>query len=131
MRAFPPVRWIGERIDRPWLIRIDKVPHPVAVRLGRNFGTVLSFGLAEEREEQDLLICLARAHDSRAFWDVGANYGLFTFSLRASLPDLRIEAFEPDPDYIALLQRTLRLSGPDRVQVDGRTIGKLPSSVTL
>ena len=117
LRAFPPVEWIRKRIDRPWLIRIDDVPHPVAVRLGRNLGTVLSAGLAEEREERGLLISLARANNCRTFWDVGANYGLFTFGLRACCTDLRIEAFEPDPDYVALLQRTLGASGPDRVQV--------------
>ena len=131
MRAFPPVRWIRERIDRPWLIRIDDVPHPVAVRLGRNLGTVLSSGLAEEREERDLLISLARANNSRAFWDVGANYGLFTFGLRAGLPDLRIEAFEPDPDYVALLQRTLGLSGPDRVQVHPFALSDNQGKVTF
>ncbi len=50
LRAFPPIRWVGARIDRPWLTRIDGVPHDVAVRLVRNLGTVLSLGRAEERE---------------------------------------------------------------------------------
>jgi FkbM family methyltransferase len=117
MRTFPPVRWIRTRIDRPWLIRIDGVPHPVAVRLGRNLGTVLSLGRAEEREERDLLTGLARANRSQVFWDVGANFGLFTFSLSAGLPELRIEAFEPDPDYVALLQETIGLNGSERVRV--------------
>lgn len=89
MRAFPPVKWIRERIHRPWLIQIDDIPHPLAVRLGRNLGTVLSSGLAEEREDRDLLICLARANGCRSFWDVGANYGLFTFALRARLRSWR------------------------------------------
>lgn len=131
MRAFPPVRWIRKRIDRPWVIRIDGVPHPVAVRLGRNLGTVLSSGLAEEHEERDLLICLARANSCKTFWDVGANYGLFTFCLRAGLPDVRIEAFEPDPDYVALLQRTLGLSGPDRVQVHPIALSDSQGKVTF
>ena len=131
MRAFPPVRWIRKRIDRPWVIRIGDVPHPVAVRLGRNLGTVLSSGLAEEHEERDLLICLVRANSCRTFWDVGANYGLFTFGLRAGLPDLRIEAFEPDPDYVALLQRTLGLSGLDRVQVHPIALSDNQGKVTF
>ena len=117
LRRVPPVMWIRSRIDRPWLIRIDGIPHPVAVRLGRNLGTVLSSGLAEEREERDLLIRLSRANHCRVFWDVGANYGLFTFGLRAGLADVQIEAFEPDPDYVALLHQTLALSGPERVRV--------------
>ncbi len=131
MRSFPPVRWIRKRIDRPWLIQIDDVPHPVAVWLGRNLGTVLSSGLAEEREERDLLICLARANNCRTFWDVGANYGLFTFGLRAGRADLRIEAFEPDPDYVALLQRTLGVSGPDRVQVHPIALSDSQGKVTF
>jgi FkbM family methyltransferase len=117
LRAFPPVRWARARIDRPWLIRIHGVPHSVAVRLGRNLGTVLSLGRAEERELIDVLVCMARTNNSQVFWDVGANYGLFTFSLRAGLPGLEIEAFEPDPDYVALLHQTLGLGGSEHVRV--------------
>ena len=117
VRGFPPARWILQRIDRPWQVKIDGISHPVSVWLGRNLGTVLSAGQAEEREERDLLVRLARANGCRVFWDVGANYGLFTFGLRASLPELSIEAFEPDPDYITLLRRTLRVGGLDRVRI--------------
>ena len=78
---------------------------------------MLSSGAAEEREERELLVRLSRANDCRGFWDIGANYGLFTFSLRAALPGLEIEAFEPDPDYVALLRKTLVLSKEDRVRV--------------
>ena len=119
LRQVPPIRWLLARIDRPWMTRIDGIPHPVAVRLGRNLGTVLSRGVAEESEERELLIGLARANGSRSYWDVGANYGLFTFALRAADPMLRIEAFEPDPDCLALLQRTLKDHGPDRVRLHG------------
>lgn len=131
LRAFPPVQWTLERIDRPWLIRIDGVPHPVAVRLGRNLGTVLSSGLAEEREERDVLVSVAQANECKVFWDVGANYGLFTFALRAGLPELQLEAFEPDPDYLGLLQRTLELSGRDRVRVHPAALSDKRGSVTF
>jgi FkbM family methyltransferase len=131
LRAFPPARWVRARIDRPWLIRIEGVPHPVAVRLGRNLGTVLSLGRAEERELIDLLVCLARANNSHVFWDVGANYGLFTFSLGARLPDLRIETFEPDPDYVALLQQTLTRIGSEDVRVHPIALSDVPGRVSF
>jgi FkbM family methyltransferase len=116
-RRVPLVRRGLAWVDRPWMTRISGVPHPVAVRLGRNLGTVLSRGVAEEREERDLLIGLARANDCRSFWDVGANYGLFTFALRSALAHLQIDAFEPDPDNLDLLRRTLRKHGSDCVRV--------------
>jgi len=53
----------------------------------------------------------------QTFWDVGTNYGLFTFSLRAAVPTLKVEAFEPDPDYVVLLMETLSNHGADRVRV--------------
>ena len=117
LRQVPPIRWLLARIDRPWMTRVDGIPHPVAVRLGRNLGTVLSHGVAEEGEERDLLIALARANRSRSYWDIGANYGLFTFALRAADPTLQIEAFEPDPDCLALLRRTVRDHGSDRIRL--------------
>jgi FkbM family methyltransferase len=131
LRHFPPIRLVRARIDRPWLTRIEGVPHPVAVRLGRNLGTVLSLGRAEEREIRDVLICLARANNSRTFWDIGANYGLFTFSLRAGLPELRIETFEPDPDYVALLHQTLGQSGAQQVRVHPLAISDTSGLVTF
>ena len=117
LRRVPLARSLLGRVDRPWMVRIAGVPHPVAVRLGRNMGTVLSRGVAEEHEERELLIGLLRANDCRHFWDVGANFGLFTFFLRAAAPDLKVEAFEPDPDYLALLERTVEDHGLDRVRV--------------
>jgi FkbM family methyltransferase len=117
LRRFGPAQWVLARIDRPWMTRINGVPHSVAVRLGRNLGTVLSRGMAEESAERNLLIAIASANGSRSFWDVGANYGLFTFALRAARPALRIEAFEPDPDSIVLMRRTLDSHGSDRVRL--------------
>ena len=131
LRAFPIVRWVRTRIDRPWRIRIDGVPHAVLVRLGRNLGTVLSLGRAEERELIDLLVFLARINSAHVFWDVGANYGLFTFSLCASLPELQIEAFEPDPDYVALLQQTLGLSGSGHLRVHPVALADAEGQVTF
>jgi FkbM family methyltransferase len=117
LRRVALARFALDRVDRPWMLRLDGVPHPVAVSLGRNLGTVLSRGVAEESEERELLVGLLRANDCRHFWDVGANFGLFTFYLRAAAPVLKIEAFEPDPDYFALMDRTVRYHGLDRVRL--------------
>ena len=41
------------------------------------------------------------------FLDIGANIGLFTFSLKRALPELRIVAFEPHPVTVSCLLATL------------------------
>lgn len=40
--------------------------------------------------------------------DIGANQGQSIVSLKRVLPDARIESFEPNPDLLALAQRTAR-----------------------
>jgi precorrin-6B methylase 2 len=41
------------------------------------------------------------------FLDVGANIGLMTLNVLASVPSARIHAFEPGPDQRSLLERTI------------------------
>jgi len=38
------------------------------------------------------------------FFDIGSNYGWFSFYLASELPDLRVHAFEPNPATFNLLQ---------------------------
>lgn len=81
----------------------------MAVRLGRNLGTVLSSGWAEEGEERDLLICLARTNNCGAFWDVGANYGLLDPA--CDWPIIEVVASTIDAESV-------RLGRPDVIKID-------------
>jgi FkbM family methyltransferase len=45
--------------------------------------------------------------DQGWFFDVGANVGLYTWEVREACPSRNILAFEPDPENIKLLEKTL------------------------
>ncbi len=76
----------------------------------------LLFGRPDHFVAERATIALVRAlaPHSDAFFDIGANEGLFTFSLAADLPPTqhgRIHCFEPDADLFARLRRNLAKNG--------------------
>jgi len=54
-----------------------------------------------------ITIELDNQKDSGWFFDVGANIGLYTWEVRKVCPRRSILAFEPDPENIKLLEKTL------------------------
>ena len=50
---------------------------------------------------------LDNQNDQGWFFDVGANVGLYTWEVRKACPNRNILAFEPDPENIKLLEKTL------------------------
>ena len=51
------------------------------------------------------------------FFDVGANVGLYTWEVRKVCPARKILAFEPDPENIKLLEKTLRGANLQNVEI--------------
>ena len=51
------------------------------------------------------------------FFDVGANVGLYIWEVRKVSPHRKILAFEPDPENIKLLEKTLRRANLQNVEI--------------
>ena len=55
--------------------------------------------------------------DPRWFFDVGANVGLYSWEVRKVSPHRKILAFEPDPENIKLLEKTLNGANFQNVEI--------------
>ena len=67
---------------------------------------------------------------ARVFVDVGANQGLFTLIAAARNPDLRVYAFEPNPNANALLRTHIAVNDwMDRVNVSSLVVSDQPGVV--
>ncbi len=55
--------------------------------------------------------------DSGWFFDVGANVGLYSWEVRKVSPHRKILAFEPDPENIILLEKTLKGANFQNVEI--------------
>jgi len=64
-----------------------------------------------------IVIELDNQKDSGWFFDVGANVGLYTWEVRKVCPTRKILAFEPDPENIKLLEKTLRGANLQNVEI--------------
>ncbi len=60
---------------------------------------------------------LDNQNDPGWFFDVGANVGLYTWEVRKVCPNRKILAFEPDPENIKLLEKTLRGANLQNVEI--------------
>jgi FkbM family methyltransferase len=60
---------------------------------------------------------LDNQNDQRWFFDVGANVGLYSWEVRKVSPRRKILAFEPDPENIKLLEKTLNGANFQNVEI--------------
>jgi FkbM family methyltransferase len=100
---------LSSRLNDPKLYNI-KYSHRVALRPF----THASIRWRKERLEpgiSKLVTKIAKELDNQNdpgwFFDVGANVGLYTWEVRKVCPTRNILAFEPDPENIKLLEKTL------------------------
>ena len=60
---------------------------------------------------------LDNQNDQGWFFDVGANVGLYTWDVRKACPNRNILAFEPDPENIKLLEKTLAKANLQNLEI--------------
>lgn len=112
-------------LDRPVSARLHGVSFPVRVRLVRHAAYILNSRVVEPGELA-LFDVLCRELRPRVLWDVGANIGLYGWLFLCALPAGRAVLFEPDPDNLALLRRTVEGAGLDRVEIVPAAAGSVP-----
>jgi FkbM family methyltransferase len=54
---------------------------------------------------------------AREFFDIGANYGFFTFLIRSFCPNIQIHSFEPNPRTFSQLEGILQLNHLDKIHL--------------
>jgi FkbM family methyltransferase len=83
--------------------------HPVWIRLMTHAPVVFLAPQLEANIQRAVRLLLASPQfTAGAFYDVGANLGLYTWLVATVRPQMPIISFEPDPRNVALLRRTSR-----------------------
>ncbi len=65
------------------------------------------------------------------FFDIGSNYGFFTWWLLSQCPRLQVHAFEPNPRTFARLEEIKRRNGLDRLSVWNLGLSDAPARLSL
>jgi FkbM family methyltransferase len=107
------------RLNRIRLLNLG-LPFPVAIRPL----THASIRWANKRQEPEItklftqvIKALDRKDDEGQFFDVGANHGHYTWIAQTECPDMKVTAFEPDPENLELLKLTVEHSKLDQVRI--------------
>lgn len=111
LRRSASFRRIEHRLDVPLWARLHGIDWKVRVRLMRHLSYLL---LREGPEPQTaaLFRAIAAVGRPRTFWDVGANFGYYSWLLGSRLPELEAVLFEPDPVNVELIEATIGRAGP-------------------
>jgi FkbM family methyltransferase len=93
---------------------------PVAIRPL----THASIRWANKRQEPEItrlftqvIKALDRKDNDGQFFDIGANHGHYTWMAQTECPDMKVTAFEPDPDNLELLKLTVEHSKLEQVRI--------------
>lgn len=90
-------------IDRPAWVSLPDVTFKVR-------GQLLSHGVtygAGVQVEQSIVLECAKRFGFKSMWDVGANFGYYSWLLKSVAPDLRITLVEPLPMNAEMIRRTI------------------------
>jgi FkbM family methyltransferase len=100
-------RAVLSAIDIPIWVKLPGVRWKAKVRLVRHASFfILSGGV--EPGVSALFRAIGRQFGIQSFWDVGANVGYYSWLVKSIAPEAKVRMFEPDPDNLALLRKTMR-----------------------
>ena len=101
-------RGITRRFDPMIRWRLPLLAQPIYLRLISNASLIADPMHQEDSIRQAFLALLAALPGSQggAFWDIGANIGLYSWSCAQARPDFRVVSFEPDAKNLECLRRT-------------------------
>lgn len=88
--------------------------------------------MPQHLDPQERAVLEAELAGGGVFLDIGANAGLYTLWLASlKIPNLRVEAFEPDPNLCRRLRFNLAENNLDRVTLNGFALGAEEGTLRL
>jgi FkbM family methyltransferase len=118
------------RLDVPVARRLHGIDWPVWVRRVRHAAYIVDSRIVEPGELA-LFAVLCRAYRPRIFWDVGANMGHYSWLFLSADPTAAAILFEPDPDNLALIDRTIANNSLDRATVRRCAVSDSPGDAVF
>jgi len=116
LRRNPFFRKIALFFDFPLFSRMHKVRWKVCVRLMRHLSSIFFSGNLEP-EVTAFFSVVQRTVQPKVFWDIGANFGYYSWILMSENPELKTVLFEPDKDGTNLLNRTIQKAHLKNAQI--------------
>lgn len=113
------------------MMRVAGIAFPIAGYFLKNFNMVLGRSL-HEAETLKWFERVALANDAHVFWDIGANVGLYGFTFISSSDRRSTVLYEPDPDNLAALRKTVTLNTLDsRVEIRPCAVGAMSGTAAF
>jgi len=115
LRRLGPTRALLRSLDRPMWAQIKCLPWPVRVRLVSHM-SFLVLGTPEPQVVETFQR-IVRERNVRIFCDVGANFGYYSWLVKALQPAARVILLEPEPLNLELIAATVERNQLQGVRV--------------
>lgn len=109
-------RAVVDRLDIPIWTRIYLIRWPVRVQAVRH----ASYTLVKRTPEPEitaLFLAVQRLCAPQVFWDVGANFGYYSWLLLSRSPEMQCRLFEPEPVNLRIIGETIQRNHLTNVSV--------------
>lgn len=116
LRRSPAFRAVAAPLDVPVWAGLAGIDFKVRLRLVRH-ASYLLIRRTPEPEIVALFRAIADVYRPRVFWDVGANFGYYSWLLKSREPELAVALLEPDTANVELIRATIRRAGLPSVEV--------------
>ena len=94
------------RADLTVRVRMADVDWPVYVRLVRHLSHIVNSRIVEQGPKSLFAVLIDRL-SPKCFWDVGANFGIYSWLFLSRVHRGTAVLLEPEPDNLILLRRTI------------------------
>lgn len=101
--------------DLPVKARLAGIDFDVYVSLSKNSRLLIRDDF--ESEERRKFVALLRKLQPKIFYDIGANFGLYSWIAKSICPECIVVCLEPDASNVRLLKKTIRENRIDRIFV--------------
>jgi ribosomal protein L11 methyltransferase len=124
-KSWQPVE-IGERfiVAPPW-IEISETSNRVVIRIEPG----MAFGTGTHETTRLCLVAIEKYFEGGTFLDVGTGTGILAIAAAKLIPAAHIEAFDTDPDAVAIARANAELNGvSEHVTLRVRTVEQTTAS---
>ena len=103
-------------LDVPFYTKLHDTRWRVRVRFMRHLSYIVNSRIVEPGVAS-LFLAINHCCRPRVFWDVGANFGYYSWLFLSADEGKTVVLFEPDSDNLQLIEATIRLNDLDGVHV--------------
>lgn len=129
LRSNPLAGYLIRLTDYPVKANLSDIDFSVYISLSKNSRTLIRDNF--ESDERRRFAALIHKLQPKVFFDIGANFGLYSWIAKTVCPDCTVVCLEPDASNVRLLKRTIEANRIDNIFVMQKAVARSSGKMTF